>query len=242
MSALLSIRDGNPLQAKVLLIFPKIQPCFTRYANLNPLGYKPRVNETLLKLRFEPMNQSGIAGNFSLTMTSFGWVGESYSCYLIFFVDIVMLSVFPETADTHKTSVKAQTSSRWWAIIQTPLPNRKATEQPFESDEINPFAPEHRLKEACISAFLWTTNEVGPLPRRREVIVWRFPDCPLSIGSQHLRAQLVDTHFHACVRRPIVKGDEIMGSRRNKCVPSIDRCEGKSSGESLLGVGEEKEG
>ncbi|GFQ70561.1 hypothetical protein TNCT_501151 [Trichonephila clavata] len=56
---------------------------------------------------------------------------------------------------------------RSWAIIQTPLLNRKATEQPFESDEINQFAPEHRLKEACISAHLWnpqTTNEVGPLP------------------------------------------------------------------------------
>ncbi|GFU72143.1 hypothetical protein TNCV_3050031 [Trichonephila clavipes] len=47
--ALLSIRDGNPLQAKVQLLFPKKkQPCLTGDSNPNPFGYELRVLFTLL--------------------------------------------------------------------------------------------------------------------------------------------------------------------------------------------------
>ncbi|GFY14582.1 hypothetical protein TNCV_4827861 [Trichonephila clavipes] len=44
--ALLSIRDGNPLQLKVRLFFPK-KPCLARDLNPNPLSYKPRVISTI---------------------------------------------------------------------------------------------------------------------------------------------------------------------------------------------------
>ncbi|GFV55596.1 hypothetical protein TNCV_1820831 [Trichonephila clavipes] len=45
--ALFSIRDDNPLQLKVRLLFQKkLHPCLIR--DSNPLGYKPRVISTIL--------------------------------------------------------------------------------------------------------------------------------------------------------------------------------------------------
>ncbi|GFV94351.1 hypothetical protein TNCV_2268051 [Trichonephila clavipes] len=46
--ALLSIRVGDPFQAKVRLLFPKIQPCLIRDSNPSPLDYKASVITALL--------------------------------------------------------------------------------------------------------------------------------------------------------------------------------------------------
>ncbi|GFV18242.1 hypothetical protein TNCV_170451 [Trichonephila clavipes] len=58
-SALLSIRNVNPLQAKIRLLFPKkIEPCLTLDSNPNPPGYKPRVISTVLAGRKDDRDSS----------------------------------------------------------------------------------------------------------------------------------------------------------------------------------------